>query len=133
MRILLDTHTLVWTQDSTSALGPGAREMLCNPENELLLSVISVLEISRLLWGGRLSLAGNLDEWLTLSLRSLACSEVVIDRRIARLAYELPEPFHLDPADRIVVATAIACKATVLTADERILGYAHVSSHDCRL
>ena len=78
-------------------------------------------------------LAGDLDEWLTLSLRSLACNEVVVDRRIARLAYELPEPFHRDPADRIVVATGIARKATVLSADERILEYVHVSSRDCRL
>jgi PIN domain nuclease of toxin-antitoxin system len=43
-------------------------------------------------------------------------------------AYSLPETFHRDPADRIVVATARALNAPVVTADEKILGYPHVDT-----
>ena len=43
-------------------------------------------------------------------------------------AYALPEPFHRDPADRIIVAEARRRSAYVVTADARILGYPHVST-----
>jgi PIN domain nuclease of toxin-antitoxin system len=47
-------------------------------------------------------------------------------------AYSLPSPFHRDPVDRVLVATARSYQATLLTADERILTYSHVRTGDCR-
>jgi PIN domain nuclease of toxin-antitoxin system len=47
-------------------------------------------------------------------------------------AYALPEPFHKDPADRVLVAAARCHELTLLTADERILTYRGVRSRDAR-
>jgi PIN domain nuclease of toxin-antitoxin system len=53
---------------------------------------------------------------------------VPLTPRIAYQSTALPQPFHSDPADQIVVATARDQQATVITADERIGGYEHVST-----
>jgi PIN domain nuclease of toxin-antitoxin system len=53
---------------------------------------------------------------------------VPVDNTIAQLAVELPEPIHGDPADRIIIATALSLGATLLTKDRKILLYAHVKT-----
>lgn len=60
------------------------------------------------------------------------CVETPITLRIAAEAYRLPGEFHLDPADRLLVATARIENWTLLTADRRILDYPHVRSVDAR-
>ena len=51
---------------------------------------------------------------------------------IAMKAYTIPELFHKDPADRILVATALTEDLTFITADEQILDYPHVNSFNAR-
>jgi PIN domain nuclease of toxin-antitoxin system len=51
-----------------------------------------------------------------------------VDNVIARLAVELPDPLHADPADRIIIATALSLGATVVTKDTKILAYPHVKT-----
>jgi len=51
---------------------------------------------------------------------------------VSVLAYELPGDFHRDPADRMLVAAAMAHDLLFLTADDRILSYPHVRSLDAR-
>ena len=51
---------------------------------------------------------------------------------IAIEAYGLPEPFHRDPADRQIVACARLGGFTVVTADERVLGWKHVTTMNAR-
>ena len=62
----------------------------------------------------------------------LHLQHVDVGYAIALEAYTLPNPFHRDPVDRILVATARSYQATLLTADERILVYSHVRTRDCR-
>ena len=52
MKLLLDTHVWIWSQESPEQLGATARNILANEENELFVSPVSSLEISRLAWGG---------------------------------------------------------------------------------
>ena len=66
------------------------------------------------------------------SARDLRLRQVNVDFAIALEAYSLPEAFHRDPADRVLVATARTYQATLLTADERILAYQHARTEDCR-
>ena len=51
---------------------------------------------------------------------------------VALAAYDLPGEFHRDPADRVLVATAMESALTLVTADERILTYKHLLSLDAR-
>jgi len=57
---------------------------------------------------------------------------VQVSHEIAMEAYALPEPFHKDPADRLLVAACRWQVLTLLTADERILAYRGVRSRDAR-
>jgi PIN domain nuclease of toxin-antitoxin system len=76
---------------------------------------------------GRLELAGRTTEWIRLALRYPGVRLVPLTPRIAVEANELPDPFHRDPADRILVATARVHGFPLLTADQKILGYPHVT------
>lgn len=62
----------------------------------------------------------------------MRCQTVEMSHTIAAAAYGLPDDFHPDPADRILVATAREHGLTLLTADRKILDYGHVESQDAR-
>ena len=73
-----------------------------------------------------------LREWVEQALGALQARTLTVSHEMAMEAYALPEPFHKDPADRLLVAAARCHELTLLTADERILGYRGVRSRDAR-
>lgn len=93
---------------------------------------MSALELARLIWGGSIRLQITADEWVEKSLGKLRAEMLPVTHRIALEAYTIPEPFHRDPSDRIIVACARLHGLTVVTADEKILGWNHVNSIDAR-
>ena len=133
MRILLDTHVWIWSQQEEERFGAEARSMLINEENKLFVSSISSLEIARLVWRERLTLAGQLRTWISETLNKLQAETIPITHEIALAAYELSGELHRDPADSILIATAVVHNLTLLTADNRILGYPHLLSCDARI
>ena len=133
MNILLDTHVWIWSQEAPDLLGPGAHSAIADEDNALFVSPVSSLEISRLATGGRLTLAGRLQTWVSESLTALLAGTLSLTHEIAIAAYELPGDFHQDPADRMLVATARVHDLTFITADERILNYPHLMSFDARV
>ena len=133
MRVLLDTHVWIWSQESPERLGEVARDAVGDERNELFVSPVSALEIARLAWIGRLTLAGRPETWIAESLRALLANTMPVSHEIAIAAYDLPGEFHRDPADRMFVATAMVHDLTLATADERILAYPHVLSLDARV
>ena len=132
MRLLLDTHVWIWTQELTSSLGPQATAALIDSETSLYVSPISTLEIARLAERGTVEIDGPLDTWVAETLDSLFCTTIEISHEIAGAAYSLPTGLHKAPADRLLVATARLHDLTLLTADERILDYRHVETFDAR-
>jgi PIN domain nuclease of toxin-antitoxin system len=132
VKILLDTHTWIWSQESPEKLGSNAHNALADEDNGLFVSPISSLEIARLAWGGRLTLAGRLQTWIAESIQALLADTVPLTHDIALAAYDLPGEFHRDPADRMLVATAVVHDLTLMSADERILAYPHLLSFDAR-
>lgn len=83
-------------------------------------------------WGGRLTLTGRLQNWITDATNALLVDTAAFTHDVALAAYDLPGEFHRDPADRILVATALAHDLTLVSADDRILTYRHVTSLDAR-
>ena len=77
---------------------------------------------------GKLTLATPIDAWLRMTLRPSFVRVVPLDAEIARGATELPDGFHEDPADRFIVATARRLDLTIITSDQKILGYPHAKS-----
>jgi len=132
VKLLLDTHVWIWTQEDPDELGANARQMLLDGANELLVSSVSTLEIARMVSIGRLILTKELRQWVRDGLSSIQARSVAVDHEIAAQSYQLPEPFHRDPADRMLVASARLHDCTLVSADRLILEYAHVRSADAR-
>ena len=132
MTYLLDTHVWIWSQDCPDKLGRKTREILENPQSKLLVSTISTLEMAQLVSVGRLELKGSLKYWVNKSLEFLLADTIEVSHEIARRAYELKKPFHKDPADRLIVSTALNQRCCLITADEKILKYAYVKTQDAK-
>lgn len=132
MKYLLDTHVWMWMAELPEKLGTACRGILEEPGHEVMVSSFSTLEIGQLMTVGRITVKGMLDAWVRRSLAELKLGSLDVTHDIAALAYALPGEFHKDPADRILVATAIRHGLTLVTADERILAYAHVMTLDGR-
>jgi PIN domain nuclease of toxin-antitoxin system len=132
VRALLDTHVWVWTQEEPERLGPRTKRLLVEAGNANTVCPISTLEIARLVAVGDIRLSMPLSEWVMQSMAELSAQTVPVSHEIAVEAYALPGAFHRDPADRLLVAAARRNGLTLVTADDRILGYPHVRTQDAR-
>lgn len=132
MKLLLDTHVWVWASEETERLGPKMLKLLKDLSSPRAVCPVSTLELARLLWSGDLIFQVPLDEWVQKTIADLRADSLPVTHEIAMEAYRLPEPFHRDPADRMIVACARLHGYTLATADERILDWEHVASVDAR-
>jgi len=130
---LLDTHVWIWSQMEPERLGPETRALLQNPTEDIQVATVSTLELARLVAGGQITLATTVTEWVAGALAALNVHTVELSHAVAVEAYALPEPFHRDPADRMLVATARLHDLGLITADSRILAYPHVRARDATL
>ncbi len=132
VKLLLDTHVWIWSQEAPERLGAKARARLDDLEAPSFVSAISTLEIGRLTAHGLLRFQRSFARWRADSLRELDATALDVTHEIAWEAYNLPGSFHADPADRILVATARLHDLTLVTADDLILKYRQVKSFDAR-
>lgn len=130
MRYILDTHTWIWWNMSPEKLSAKVRSILLKPElySEILLSAISPWEFSKLLEKQRIGISCNPEEWITEALDMPKLRLVPLSPVISYRSTSLPQSFHGDPADQIIVATAREENVTILTKDKLILKYLHVRS-----
>ncbi len=121
--ILLDTHALLWLNEGSPRLGPGARQTAdkASRESRLAVSAVSFWEAAVLVERGRVELDKPTEVWRQELLRS-GLIEIPLDGRIAITAIGLPG-LHGDPADRFIAATAILNEARLITADRRLLNW----------
>lgn len=117
MRLLLDTHVVLWQFQGTRFLSRSAIHAI-EQASELLLSVVSFAEIGVKAAIGKLVVSGNLHDFvLDSGLRVLGLSP---DHGLA--VGELPL-HHRDPFDRLLIAQALAEDLAVVTADNRFSAY----------
>ncbi len=123
MTLLLDTHVLIRWLNDPGRLSSSQREALAGvgPESPLLVSDISIWEIATLHSLGRIRLTLPLREWLDKAVAHPLVRRQGISPAIGEHVATLPDSFHRDPADRILVATARVLGATLLTRDRRII------------
>ncbi len=127
MKYLLDTHTWIWWNAKPSSLSKHVIDRIQKVgSSEILLSAISVWEFSKLLEKKRLTLACDGKKWIDDALVMPGLRLVPITPEIAWHSTQLPQPFHDDPADQMIVATARLENATVLSCDRLIRQYPHV-------
>lgn len=126
MRLLLDTHVLIWSQECPEKLGLRSKKLLEDSTNERLFHSISTLEIARLNSLGQIQFQTDPATWIDSALSLLQATRIELSHEEALEAYRLPGDFHKDPCDRILVASARLHGVSLLTADDRILNYEHV-------
>jgi PIN domain nuclease of toxin-antitoxin system len=127
--IVLDTHIWVWWVDGSVSLTANQRHHIeANETAGLGVSVMSCWEIAKLVELRKLELRCTISEWLEQALSYPGVRLLYLTPRIAVESTQLPGPFHRDPADQIIVATARIRSCPILTADARILRYPHVKA-----
>ena len=117
MRLLLDTHIVLWELEGTRPVGPRAHEAI-ERATELMFSVVSFAEIGVKAAIGKLVVPHNLEgHILRTGVRILGLTP---DHALA--VGELPL-HHRDPFDRLLISQARAERLTIVTADRRFGEY----------
>lgn len=130
MKYLLDTHIWIWWHIAPNKLSARALSVIANSSDydELLLSAISPWEFAKLIEKQRLVISCNPKSWIREALEMPRLRLVSLTPQISYSSTVLPQPFHGDPADQIIVATAREEQAVLITADRRILTYPHCNT-----
>ncbi|MEW5787802.1 MAG: type II toxin-antitoxin system VapC family toxin [Pseudomonadota bacterium] len=121
MKLLLDTHLLLWSAGLPDRLPPAARALIEDPENSLCFSAASLWETTIKRGLGRDDFQVDV-ALLRRGLLDNGYQEIPIDSRHAIAVDSLP-PLHKDPFDRILVAQAAVEGITLLTADAMVACY----------
>ena len=121
MRYLLDTCALIWLGMGGSDLSANARRRI-SVASALHYSPISAWEIARLKKEGKVVIPNDLTGFIADLTGQYGISAILPADEIMLRAAELPD-FHKDPADRIIIATALAHDLTVVTGDGKFAQY----------
>ena len=106
MRLLLDSHTLIWSQDDTSQLSAAAHTALSDPANDRLISAATLWEIAIKVGKGRLPLSKPFRVWMDTAIADLALTLLPITLDHAERQSVLPR-HHGDPFDRLLISQAL--------------------------
>ena len=118
MRLLLDTHVLLWWRAAAEPLSPRARAEIADGNNEILVSVASLWEITIKRSLGKLTFPDDLESVLHEERFDL----LPISLGQLRVLEGLPQ-LHRDPFDRLLVAQALAEDLPICSNDRRLAGY----------
>lgn len=118
--ILLDTH--IWVRWLISDKIDSELTDLIENSEQVCISSISCWEVVYLAKRGRMELPIHAEKWIDVGLSETHMTCLPIDQQIAVLAANLPD-HHRDPADRIIIATAITHGAQLISFDEQFREY----------
>jgi PIN domain nuclease of toxin-antitoxin system len=105
--VVIDTHVWVWWVQGDKRLRPSQLGHLTAHEpTGLGVSVMSCWEVARLAADGKITLPVPIDDWVRDALAYPGVRILDMTPAIVIESTRLPDPFHKDPADRILVATA---------------------------
>lgn len=122
MRRLIDAHALIWAVDDPSKLGPQGVIELKNPANQLVLSAVTIWELSIKVGLGKLKLSLPFRQWMNKAIADLGLSIVPITVEYADVQAGLPQ-HHGDPFDRMIVAQATVDGMAIISADPQLDAY----------
>lgn len=126
--ILLDTHIWIWWVSDPARLWTSHAGILAAGAEPLALSAISCWEVAKLVEHQRLELNLPVGQWISAALARPGLQLVDLSPEIAVESTRLPPPFHRDPADQIIVATARVRGFRLMTQYQQILVYPGVQT-----
>ena len=116
MKLLLDTHTLIWAVDEPRKLSSIVVQALEDRSNELLVSVGTVWEVSIKVGLGKLQLSLPYREWVTRAIAELGASVLALSIDHADRYATLPF-YHRDPFDRLLIAQSLCEDIALVSRD----------------
>lgn len=122
MRVLLDTHVLLWALMAPRRMPPALREALADPAHHVMFSAVNILEIAIKKALGKPGFEFGPQDVLQAA-RAAQFVELPVSAEHSARVHGL-EPLHHDPFDRLLVAQALCEPARLLTADRMIARYA---------
>jgi PIN domain nuclease of toxin-antitoxin system len=118
LRILLDTHLLLWWLANAPSLSKSGLALISEPENTVFVSAVSLWEIWLKKSLGKLRLPDDFEAKMATELFESLPLSAIHARKVASLPWH-----HRDPFDRMLVAQAQADSLILLTADDRLTRY----------
>jgi len=122
MRVLLDTHVLLWWVHDASRLRKETRALFADPANELLWSAGSTWELAIKAALGKLRIEEPMHAFVTRMMIEQGLTALPVHHAHAARIAELPS-HHRDPFDRLLVAQALVEDVPLLTADSALTAY----------
>jgi PIN domain nuclease of toxin-antitoxin system len=125
--LLLDTHVALWLDSGDDHLRASTRAGIdgCwQSGGAIRLSAVSVWEIALLIDSKRIELDVSIEAWVARFLGRPGIEAVELTHRAAARSYHFYQLEHRDPADRLLISTAIELGCPLVTYDERILRFA---------
>jgi PIN domain nuclease of toxin-antitoxin system len=124
--VLLDTHIVLWLDNGDERLRPstlGLIEDYWHQGGTILISAVTAWEIAQLVNFGRIDLDLSAEAWVERFVERPGIRAVPLSHHAASRAYRFNELEHRDPADRLMIATAIELACPFMTYDARILRF----------
>ncbi len=123
MKLLLDTHIVVWSLLEPQRLSRRVAKALASPASEIWISPVSTWEIVLLGARGRLRIKGDGDSqrWIGEAISRTGFREAPLTHEVVMAMAKINLP-HRDPADHFLAATALHFGLTLVTADENLIG-----------
>jgi PIN domain nuclease of toxin-antitoxin system len=122
VKVLLDTHTLLWSALDPARLGAAATAAILDPANEKLVSPASYWEIAIKISVGKYSLTQSYETFLVNAIDHNGFHYLPIEPRHTAVLITLPY-HHRDPFDRLLVAQAVVDGLPLLSNDTRLDAY----------
>ena len=122
MRLLLDTHIFLWFISGDARLSASLKQMICDLDNEVYLSVVSIWEVIIKHGLGKLPLPEPPEIYLPKQRRLHLIESLPLDEASVTQLSKLP-PLHRDPFNRLLICQALQHNLTIATVDPAIRAY----------
>jgi PIN domain nuclease of toxin-antitoxin system len=124
--LLLDTHVWIWLLEGAADLSRKHQKIVNEAAQNSYVGIaaISTWEVGMLVMKGRIRLEKPVLSWIKDALALPGIELLPLTPEIAVESTQLPDGFHGDPADRLIIATARLHQLTLLTHDRKIIDYA---------
>jgi PIN domain nuclease of toxin-antitoxin system len=116
MRVLIDSHALIWYVDQDHLLSPAAHNAITDPGNELFVGAGTVWEIAIKVGLTKLALSLPFRQWMTAAIADLGVAILPVTVDYADVQARLPR-HHGDPFDRLLVAQALVESMAIVSTD----------------
>lgn len=122
MRVLIDSHALIWYVDQDKLLSLASHAAISDPGNDLLISAGSIWEIGIKIGLGKLVLTQPFRVWMNQAITDLDVTVLPLTVEYVDVQSNLPK-HHGDPFDRLIVAQAIVEQVSIISADANLDAY----------